>query len=338
MKKIFHCADIHLGAQSRFIPDLLESQFRVLDGISNDAMKEGACSVVIAGDLFDSPHVPSAVIERLSALVGKYPSLPYVVVSGTHGHDSFDNEKSIYRRSSFRSFPGNFHHLDLDRGYAVIDGVAYYSASCGLSALPAADHHVLLFHGTYEDAVSAVSSSALKRCDYIAMGHFHCHREYAVNRSRASHSGTLLAFEWPKGNSGANESTYSEAVFDAGSVTVSKRYSSDVKFMRAFVPGAEQLRQIESSITGNTWLALYGRPQFREEAERMFRDRVNQFSYRELQIKDMPELLVRSVEEIIAGQDDESIPWNDVKEAALRLLSGEEGKDFLNPLKYLGTL
>lgn len=338
-KKIFHCADVHLGAPSRNIPNLFEEQLRAIDRLSSDAVKEKVSAVAIAGDLFDSPHVTAAVINAFRDLIARYGALQYVVVSGTHGHDSFENEKSIYRRSVFKTFPDNFHLLDAGgAGHVVVDGIAFYSTSHSLTGPLAADRHVLVFHGTAEEVQEFIAKSPVKRFDYMALGHFHYFDEFQINTSTAAYSGTPLAFEWPKGQTGINESTFAEVVFDSASSRVVKRDSSDVRFVRALVSCPDQFDGIEKALTRKTWLAIRGNPQLKEQAVTRFGGRVNSFVYTALEIKDMPEMLITAIDEIIQRQDNQNIPWEEVREAAVRLLSGEEGKDFLKPDRYIGNL
>ena len=339
MKKIYHCADVHLGASSKFISNLLDVQLRTLEKISIDAAKNRISAIVIAGDLFDSPHVPSSIVESFRELVSKNIQVNYVLISGTHGHDSYENERSIFKRSIFKSFPANFYFLDsLEQGFTIIDDIAFYSPTHVLSSMPAADHHVLAFHGVSDEVQDFLSKSSVRRYDYIALGHFHYFDSFTIGKSSASYSGSLLAFEWPKGKKGVNESTYAEIVFDGNEVTVNKKYSSDVKMIRSYISESRHLDEIGVLLTSKTWLKLWGKPQFKEEADSRFRAKVNSFEYKDLETRELPEMLIEAIDQLVQQQTDEHIPWDMVKETALRLLSGEEGIDFINPDKHLRNL
>jgi len=339
MKRIYHCADLHLGADSKFVPGLLDAQFKAIEQVSDDAVKNDVSTIVIAGDLFDSPHVLSSVIEGFRKVIEKYAGINYIAVSGTHGHDSYENERSVYKRSNFENFPGNFYLLDRsENGYVIIDDIAYYSSTHTLGAKPAAGYHVLVFHGVAEEVQNFIQGSSVKNYDYIALGHYHFFNQFSINNIPCAYSGSLLAHEWPKGKQGINESTYAEVAFEKNTISVTRRHSSSVQMVRHYVSRSEHLDDVESRLSDNTWLMLWGKPELKEEAYSRFRDRVKSIDYRELEVKDLPGMVVNAVEKVIQEQEDDSIPWDRVKEAVLALLSGEEGTDFINPDKYMKTM
>ncbi len=70
MAKFIHCADLHVG-KSRTLPDYLERQELMLDGIFKAAESNGTKTVLMAGDIFESKNIrwseQKAFMERLFA-------------------------------------------------------------------------------------------------------------------------------------------------------------------------------------------------------------------------------------------------------------------------------
>ncbi len=65
MIKLFHTADIHIGARNKYLGDkLFHLQKKFLKRLYNDAKREGVRYVVIAGDIFDSNFVISSMVKE----------------------------------------------------------------------------------------------------------------------------------------------------------------------------------------------------------------------------------------------------------------------------------
>ena len=334
MKILYHLADVHLGAASRLSTNLLERQLAVLEDIAAKAVKEQAAALLVSGDLFHSPHVPSAVINAFIALAAAHQALPWVLISGTHGHDSFENEQSVYKRSGFAPPLPNMHLLD-QKGTEVINGVAFYAPGHRATAKPDAEAHVLLFHGSPAEAAAYVGSAAVQAFDYIALGHYHSYEEHTICGIPAAYPGTIIPFASPKGRDGSNDSSYARVEFGKGKAGIHREAPAEERFVRARIMGPEDLDVLEPLVHEATSLELWGSAEYEKDAAARFRKKAGRYAYSPVALRQLPPALIAAVDSILDEQDDESIPWGDVREAAFKLLSGEEGLNFLKPDKHI---
>jgi hypothetical protein len=287
--------------------------------------------------LFNSPHVPAQVIEAFIALVLSKPLLHWVVISGTHGHDSYENEQSVYKRSAFNNAPPNLHLLE-QTGTVVLDGTAFYAPGHSSTVKPSAEAHVLLFHGGPAEATSYVNASAIKGFDYIALGHFHFYEELYISGIPAAYPGTIIPFASPKGRSGINESTFARVVLAKGKASIHRETPAEERFVRGRIMRAEDLDALEPVVNGSTRLELWGSAEYEKDADTRFKKKAAQYAYTSVALRELPPALIAAVDSILEEQDDPDIPWGDVREAAFKLLSGEEGLDFLKPDKHIPVL
>ena len=335
---IIHIGDVHLGTSSDYVQDILSQQISVLDLIFSEAEKNQASAIVIAGDLFNSPQVPNAVINRFFSMASGHKSIPVIIASGTHGHDSIENEKSVYRRPIFKSKPDNVTLLDdASGGHVIVNGIAFYSRNFKELA-SGADYHVLVFHGNRQEASNYIQSSAIRNYSYIAMGHFHFFNEFKIEGITAAYCGTPLAFEAPKGSQGKNDSTYALVHLERGGTTVEQRSASGINIIKAFIASEEHIERLKGLVNKDTHVILSGKVDLREKVENEIKPLAATFSFDGITLGGVPPMLIKLLDEIIAARmkdGDGNIPWEDVREVALKLISNEEGKGFLNPERFI---
>ncbi len=337
MHILYHLADIHLGAASKYISNLLERQFEILESIAHQAVKDKVSAIIIAGDLFNSPHIPGKIIDDFLELAAGVPGIPWILASGTHGHDSHENEQSVYKRSSFSSLPDNIHLID-QTGSAVINNIAFYTDTHQCTTKLSADKHILVFHGTPEEASLFLNASKIKGFDYAAMGHFHYFDTFTVGSIPVAYPGTIIPFASPKGKTGLNESSYALVQLDKAAV-IEKKQPAPEKFIRARIFKQEDLDSLEGQVNKDTILELWGSSQYTKDAASSFKTRTAGFSYIPVDLKDIPPRLIEVMDAIIQEQNtDSDIPWDLVREAALKLISGEEGQNYLKPDKTVPIL
>jgi len=87
--RIIHTADNHIGMKFSSYPDivkdeLINQRLLALKSIIQVANEKKAHYVVIAGDLFDSTNVKSAVIKSVVAILKEFSGEAVIVVPGNH--------------------------------------------------------------------------------------------------------------------------------------------------------------------------------------------------------------------------------------------------------------
>jgi DNA repair exonuclease SbcCD nuclease subunit len=199
---IAHLSDLHLGRRSpnRGDPQGAErlNSFRQAIAKVGD---ESPAAILIAGDVFDSPQVDSAVIQQAARALASVKNkqdepIPVVVIPGNH--DPSDSQRLW---NEFRSAldPSAGVHLSLVPGIVTLEEgsllVEAYPCETRYSAeppwvrrqelppKPAGAFHLVMAHGTLQggpvpegesDAYpfSEAELQALE-ADYVALGHFH---------------------------------------------------------------------------------------------------------------------------------------------------------------------
>lgn len=198
--KLIHCADVHLDSpmNSRFSAEvakkrraeLLETFCRIIEFAS----AEGACAILIAGDLFDSPtyvrkHTKTIVREA----VAKHPELQFFYLAGNH-----DGGTDLYGETDPQ--PENFHTFGSRWKTYRLGDVAVTASerpNAETLALDPADINIVMMHGNAVETANAakkddipIRAYAGKGIDYIALGHYHSRSSASVDgRCRACYCG-----------------------------------------------------------------------------------------------------------------------------------------------------
>lgn len=173
---IFHTADNHLNSPLK--TRLNEKQAEKLNAellfafeeICEEARKEHAEIVIIAGDLFDGKKVNGNVLQRVKRIVENYSSLTFLYVYGNHDYDQTHN--------LFELFPENFIVMPADKSIKR-NNVLFYSYSQNVPVFDRTDFNVVIGHGQTVKSESfnrdEINLSFLKNknIDYLALGHIH---------------------------------------------------------------------------------------------------------------------------------------------------------------------
>lgn len=173
---IFHTADLHLDSslQTRLSVDKAEkfnaNLTQTFQTICENAIKENAEVIIIAGDLFDGKNVNANVLNRIKKVIEKYINVLFIYVYGNH---DFDERKNI-----FKDFSENF--IVLKSGESLIkEDVTFYSYSAPLPLFNENLYNVVIGHGetvdyeTYDKDKISLPLSKNKNVDYLALGHYH---------------------------------------------------------------------------------------------------------------------------------------------------------------------
>lgn len=228
-----HTADWQLGKPFASLADdskrfrLQEQRIQTIRSLSDQITETGAAFVVVAGDLFDSPHVTKATVSAACAAIGSL-NVPVLVIPGNHDHGG---PSSLWGQEFFlreqQQLAPNLRVL-LQQDPIVIDSVVIFPApllrrhepgdptawirSAVLDpSLPPDLPRIVLAHGTIqgfgsqqddEDGVPAtvnwidLSSLPADAIDYIALGDWHGTKQVSP---KAWYSGTTEIDRFPKG-------------------------------------------------------------------------------------------------------------------------------------------
>jgi DNA repair exonuclease SbcCD nuclease subunit len=223
MPRLLHLADAHLGARYQDLGEAAaakrERQFGAFRRAIDLAVEEKVDLVLIAGDLFDSNSQPRRSVERVAGELKRLSAyaIPVVILPGTH--DVYD-PASIYRTYDLAAMAGSAagsdqvvvltpeegEQLFADRGI-LVHGRCFDTKEAPRSPLEGLDvsgddrarWHVGMVHGSLlvpgvveRDAVgfteAEVASTGL---DYLALGHWHSHREGRSGGTTWAYPGAL---------------------------------------------------------------------------------------------------------------------------------------------------
>jgi DNA repair exonuclease SbcCD nuclease subunit len=205
--RLFHTADVHLGRSSRAFGAAAADHRRRLEQAFERCV---ACCAerhvqlfIVAGDLFDSPHPPESVAQRVRTALGRLadssPPVVTVLVPGTHDRVVAG---SIYQRWLGEGLPGGVHLLTHEQPIAQLprlDAAVVFADSAGrLRRDPAASLSIGVLHGSVQipglvdaDEIMVtqeqIASSGL---DYLALGHWHSFADYSHGGVTALYPGS----------------------------------------------------------------------------------------------------------------------------------------------------
>lgn len=228
-----HTADWQLGKPFASVDNdakrfrLQEQRIQTIRELATKIEESGAAFVIVAGDLFDSPHVTKATVSAACAAIGSL-KIPVIAIPGNHDHGGPGSiwEQEFFLREQQQLAP-NFQILlkpeplvldsaiifpaPLLRRHEPGDPTAWIRQAAVAPSLPSGLPRIVLAHGTIqgfgsqqddeEDAPSTVNWIALtslptEAIDYIALGDWHGTKQVG---SKAWYSGTPEIDRFPKG-------------------------------------------------------------------------------------------------------------------------------------------
>jgi len=228
-----HTADWQLGKPFASMPDeakrhrLQEQRLQAVRDLAARVKETGAVFIVVAGDLFDSPHVTKATVSAACGAIGSLP-VPVLVIPGNHDHAGPGSlwEQEFFQREQQQLAP-NLRVLlapepvvldtaiifpaPLLRRHDPGDPTAWIRAAATDPALPPNLPRLVLAHGTIQGFGSAqeddegistvvnwidLSSLPPEAIDFIALGDWHGTKQVGP---KAWYSGTPEIDRFPKG-------------------------------------------------------------------------------------------------------------------------------------------
>ncbi len=220
--RLLHTADVHLGAPYRILGPRGRDQRRQLietfRRIAQLAIDEHVDALVVAGDLFDGPNPPDAlvdeVVDQARRLAGS--AIPMVILPGTHDHAA---DGSVFHRVDFAARAPGCVVLDATRasvplanGEATLHGVV--SATKSVAGNPLASlrldrapiqvgvgHGSLAIPGVVEvdDVLFRPDDVARSGLRYLALGHWHSFATHRFGDTWACYAGApeFVALDQP---------------------------------------------------------------------------------------------------------------------------------------------
>lgn len=241
--KIIHTADLHLDSplSTRLPEDKAQIRKRELFDtfyrLAAEAERVGADAIIIAGDLFDRAEISKRRAERLFDIVRAHGEISFFYLGGNHENDGL--------LRSGAELPENLFVFGKD--WTVFDFPELQivgRTEClprMFDSLPnnTDKPRIAVLHGTLgarsdKDGVIGLAEAALKKIDYLALGHYHSYSVTEADATRAVYSGT------PEGRG------FDEA-FECGYVLL----EVDGTITHSFHPFAKrQIRIVECDLSG----------------------------------------------------------------------------------------
>ncbi len=188
--KILHCADIHIGAELRFLGEVAAKRraetLLTFEKILETAKSQEVDLLVIAGDLFDSNHIDSVLAERVFEGLGALAPMNVVITAGNHDPLTTD---SFYLN---HKMPQNVHIFGEEDSFITLENIgtrvygrsftgSYMKGKPSFDIAPETDDlfNILVLHGDtsadlgsdYNGITQGFLSSS--NMDYAALGHIH---------------------------------------------------------------------------------------------------------------------------------------------------------------------
>lgn len=189
--KFIHCADLHLDSkmESNLSSDdakkrreeLLDTFSRMVDYAQENSVR----AILIAGDMFDKPHIRKHAKQRVLEEINNHPGIDFIYLQGNHDKsDLIDDDNECPENMKLFS-AGEWKSYEYD-GITItgreIDDDNYKTISANL-VLDSTKCNIVMLHGQeseYEgkDKTHIINLSEFrdKYIDYLALGHIHSYK------------------------------------------------------------------------------------------------------------------------------------------------------------------
>ena len=188
--KIIHCADLHLDSKMESNLDPAKARIRraelldTYDTMVRYAVEHQVRVIMIAGDLFDKPHIRKTAKVRVLEQMYEHPEIDFLYLKGNHDKSDFlEDMDEDELPENLKLFPG-----DQWTSYAyddvIITGMELNAANSKTLAmnlvLDQMKCNIVMLHGQeslYEGKEQAeiinLTELKNKNIDYLALGHIH---------------------------------------------------------------------------------------------------------------------------------------------------------------------
>ena len=199
--KLIHTSDIHLSSplNTRLRSDKIRARKKELMGnflrLAEEARREGAAGIIIAGDLFDSEKITKKDMDYVISVIRGAADIEFFYLPGNHERDVI---------LSAGELPENLHIFGKEWSVFSVGGVTLVgrseTAKDMFSTIPLSESgvNIAVLHGeirerSAEGGVIGIKDTEDLRLDYVALGHYHSYSEYPCGRGgagRAVYCGT----------------------------------------------------------------------------------------------------------------------------------------------------
>lgn len=285
--KLYHLSDLHLGVD----PPALGRErhrrlvFEKLSGVIKRAREEGVNFIVLAGDVFDSNALSSALVLSLLELLAVAEEINFILLPGggrlhgeVSGHDAYTQD-SLYRRLEVKSFFDRHPNLRLLTPEAPVavfpqEGIAFYGGFFDLPRAPLVegiDYHVAVMHGAFgerkEFGEKSLNTPQVEKYDYLALGHYHAFKKITP---RAAYAGAFLQFEFLPRGQGASGYLEIELSPEGEPLISYQAFSDAPLFLYRRVLSPTELASLEAMDFKNTFVRVTEYlSEFREPLKRL---------------------------------------------------------------------
>ncbi|MBK1881753.1 DNA repair exonuclease [Luteolibacter pohnpeiensis] len=232
--RFLHTADWQLGRPFASVGDeskrhrLQQERLRVIERIGKIAKESAVDFILVAGDLFDSPHVTKATVSAACGAIGEI-NIPVIIIPGNHDHGGPGSiwQQDFFLREQQQLAPNlriilNPEPVVLEkavifpapllRRHETTNPVSWIRESLLTRSFPPDLPRIVLAHGTIQgfsaendDEQSGPSvanwidltSLPLDEMDYLALGDWHGTKQVGA---KAWYSGTPEMDRFPKGD------------------------------------------------------------------------------------------------------------------------------------------
>ncbi len=192
--KIIHCADLHLDSKMESNLDPQKAKLRrtelldTYDRMVAYAVAQQVSVIMIAGDLFDKPHIRKTAKTRVLEQIYEHPEIDFLYIRGNHDQSDFLSEMDEDEiPENLKLFPGD-QWTSYEYPEAVITGLELNSQNSKTLAmnlvLDQMKCNIVMLHGQEslydgKDKTEIINLSELKNknIDYLALGHIHGYKK-----------------------------------------------------------------------------------------------------------------------------------------------------------------
>jgi DNA repair exonuclease SbcCD nuclease subunit len=209
--KFIHTSDLHLGSKLTSNLDSLKAKdrrYEILHNFNrllNDAKKQNASFIIIAGDLFDTEKITKQCFNEVLSQINSHSDLDIIYLVGNHEKTAFidlidvlpKNLKAVYQ-DTWQSFKYSDNGKDVVITCANItksnNGLIYNTLF-----LNPLNTNIVVLHGQIantkaDDKAEIIDLRQLKNknIDYLALGHYHFYDKGSLDdRGIYAYSGCL---------------------------------------------------------------------------------------------------------------------------------------------------
>lgn len=193
--RIIHTADLHIESKMQTNLDKEKAKIRreelllSFEHMVDFAATNGVSVIMLAGDLFDKPHVRKTARERILSKIFDHPEIDFLYLKGNHDNADFIDE------SEDENVPSNFKLFSKDEWTSytyddvVITGRELTAENArnlsGNLVLDRTKKNIVMLHGQVTESFTGVENPIVlpdfrnKNIDYLALGHIH---KYTLER------------------------------------------------------------------------------------------------------------------------------------------------------------